>query len=95
MFPKDASGGLSVNEGLPDDDLDEEGGTWQVIDVPVSMPHLDLAKASESERGQDALDDLDVDLGSTILSIDVGGAEEPEVLQGELTMEEGEVSQLL
>ena len=78
MLPKDASGGLSVNEGLPDDDLDEEGGTWQVIDVPISMPHLDLAKPRESERGQDALDDLDVDLGSTILSIDVGGAEEDE-----------------
>ena len=95
VLTEDASGGLGVNEGLPHNHFDEERGAWHVIDVPVRVPDLHLAKPRESEGSKDAFDNLDVDLCGSVLTMDVSGAEKPEVLHGELAMVEGEVLQIL
>ena len=49
VFTEDSSGGLSVNEGFTDNDLDEKRGTRAVASVPIGMPDLNLAK---SRKGQ-------------------------------------------
>ena len=86
MFTKDASGGLSVNKGFADDDLDEEESCRGISNMPGGVPSLHFVKARERQGGQDAGDHLHVLLGSPGLVVDIGGTEGVQVISGESSM---------
>ncbi len=89
MTTKDSGGGLGVNVRAPNDDLDQEVGRRHGANVPGVVPHLDLAKARESQGCKDALDHLDVHLGSSGWLVDEGLDKGVDVVHGELTMVDG------
>ena len=95
VFTKDASGGLSVNEGFADDDLDQEESCRAIPNVPTGVPGLHFVKARERQGGQDASDHLHILLGSPGLTVDIGSAEGMQVISSEPAMVVQQVQQVV
>ena len=93
LMTLEKSGGLSVNEGFADDNLDQEGSSRAISNVPGGVPSLHFAKARERQGGLH--DHLHVLLGSSGLVVDIGSAEGMQVFHGEPTMVVQQVKQVV
>ena len=83
MFTKDPGGCLSVKVGFSNKDLEKQKYTRSVTNVPMRMPGLNLAESSKSQGREDALDNLDVVLGSSELKICKGDAKGSDAFKSE------------